>query len=82
MPLSLTCSCGAKLEIDDKFAGKVIPCPDCHRELSTAPKVVQANLTSSFALAGLPLALIGAFTVVGPVLAIICGLIGLRHISR
>jgi len=82
MPLSLTCSCGAKLEIDDKFAGKVIPCPDCHRELSTMAKVVQADRISAFALAGVLLALIGAFSVIGPVLAMICGGIGLRQIAR
>ena len=34
MAVSLKCGCGARLEIDDKFAGKVIPCPDCQRPLT------------------------------------------------
>src|SRR5579859_5391625 len=36
MAISLTCSCGARLEIDDKFAGQAIPCPDCQQPLNTA----------------------------------------------
>lgn len=82
MPLSLTCSCGAKLEIDDKFAGQTIPCPDCHRQLSTKPAPIKAERTSAFALAGLLLAVVGAFSVIGPLVAIGCGLIGLRHIAK
>ena len=53
MALSLTCSCGALLEIDDKFAGKIINCPDCNRPLNTAPPVPEPPLTSGFALASL-----------------------------
>jgi hypothetical protein len=82
MSLSLICTCGARLEIDDKFAGKVVTCPDCQRPLETTPPSAKAARTSGFALAGLALGIIGAFTLIGPILAIVCGVIGLRHIAR
>ena len=81
MPLSLTCTCGAKLEIDDKFAGKVIACPDCRKELSTVVPTLPAAKTSGYALASFILALIGPFTFIAPLLAVGCGFIGLRHIA-
>src|SRR5262249_40682946 len=39
-------------------------------------------LTSGIALASFVLALIGAFTVVGTLLAVLCGAVGLSHIRR
>jgi hypothetical protein len=82
MPVSLTCSCGALLEIDDKFAGQIIHCPDCNRPLNTAPPAPEPPLTSGFALASLLLALVGAFTVVGTILAVVCGVTALKQIRR
>jgi Domain of unknown function (DUF4190) len=82
MTLAIDCSCGAHLEIDDKFAGQTIQCPDCQRALE-APTAEQVRLrTSGFALASLILALIGALTVVGSIMAVILGAIGLRSIAR
>lgn len=82
MHLSLTCACGARLEIDEKFRGQTITCPDCHKPLPTVQPPRAPKKTSAFALASPLLALIGAFTLVGPVLAVACGAWGLRSISR
>jgi hypothetical protein len=82
MTISLTCACGVRLEIDDTFAGKTINCPDCQRSI-TAPKPEQEGLrTSGLAIGSLTLALVGAFTVVGTLLAVVVGLLGLQGIRR
>ena len=80
MPLSLTCSCGAKLEIDDKFAGQVIACPDCRKEIPTTAQPIRALRTSWFAIFAMVFAIIGAFSVVGTLAAVFCGWRALRHI--
>jgi hypothetical protein len=83
MAVSLTCGCGARLEIDDKFAGQTVFCPDCQRALQ-APKTEQTTgqRTSGFALASFILALVGAFTILGTVAAVVLGVIGLVQISK
>ena len=63
----------AGLEIDEKFRGQTITCPDCNKPLPTVQPPRVPKKTSVFALASPLLALIGAFTLVGPVLAIVCG---------
>lgn len=82
MPISLTCSCGSKLEIDDKFAGQPIPCPDCNKPLLAEPPPPPATSTSGLAILSLVLALIGAFTIVGTLAAMACGAIAHRRLSR
>jgi hypothetical protein len=82
MTLSLTCPCGARLEIDEKFAGKSIQCPDCNRPLSTVPPAPEPAQTSVLAIAALVLVLIGAFTLVGTVAAVVCGALALSRIRR
>jgi len=82
MTLSLTCSCGARLDIDDKFARQVIHCPDCNRSLNTSPPVPEPPHTSGYALASFLLATTGAFTLLGTAAAIACGVLGLHHIRR
>jgi hypothetical protein len=86
MSLPITCACGARLEIDEKFAGQTVPCPDCNKPLQipTAATAVQeaARQTSGWAITSLVLALIGAFTVIGTLLAIGCGIIAQRQIDR
>ena len=82
MTLSLTCACGARLEIDAKFAGQTIHCPDCKRALNTAPPALEPPRTSGLALASFLLALIGAFTLVGTIAAVVCGVMALAHIKR
>jgi hypothetical protein len=83
MSLSLICACGARIELDDTLAGTEVACPECQQPLK-APAVAQspAVRTSAFALASLVLALVGAFTLVGTLAAIACGLIAVATILR
>ncbi len=82
MTLSLTCLCGARLDIDEKFAGQTIHCPDCNRPLATAPPPPAPTTTSGLALASFTLALIGAFTVVGTLAAMVLGFLALMELRR
>lgn len=82
MSLSLSCTCGARLEVDDKFAGQTITCPDCNKPILAPVPPKPANTTSGLALASFILALAGAFTVVGTIAAMVCGFLGLREIDR
>jgi hypothetical protein len=85
MTLSLTCSCGARLEIDEKFAGQTIRCPDCQQALQApeAPAAARTpRRTSGFAIASFVLALVGAFTVVGTLLAVVLGAFALVDLRR
>jgi hypothetical protein len=88
MPISVTCQCGARLEIDEKFLGKEILCPDCQRPLPTTVATTAPPLdlpdnrrTSGLAVLSLALALVGAFTVVGTIAAIVVGVFALREIA-
>jgi hypothetical protein len=82
MTLSLTCACGVHLEVDETFAGQTITCPDCQRPLHV-PAPDQAPLrTSGLAIASLVLALVGAFTLLGTLLAILFGSVALAQIKR
>lgn len=85
MPISLICTCGARLEIDDKFAGQTIPCPDCHKPLLAEPAPPAAappTSTSGLAVLSLLLALVGAFTIIGTLAAIVCGAVAYRRVSK
>jgi hypothetical protein len=83
MTIAITCTCSARLEVDERFAGKTVTCPDCQKPLDVpAPARVPARRTSGFALASLVLALVGAFTLFGTVPAIVCGVLGLWSIAR
>jgi hypothetical protein len=82
MAISLTCACGARLEIDDKFAGKLIPCPDCSRSLQVAARPPAHQRTSALALASLAVALAGAFTFVGSIAGIALGYVARKEILR
>jgi hypothetical protein len=82
MPLSLTCDCGARFELDDALAGQSVSCPECQAALK-APAAKQAVVrTSGFALASTVLALVGAFTVVGTAAAVVLGAIGAVAVLR
>src|SRR5262249_42578922 len=83
MTLSLTCACGARLEIDDKFAGQPINCPDCQRALQVpaAPTAGGGRRTSGLALASILLAPTGAFTIVGTLAAVVLGVVALVQIA-
>jgi hypothetical protein len=82
MPLSLTCDCGARFEVDDALAGQSVACPECQQPLK-APSLQRPTVrTSGFALASFLLAIVGAFTVVGTVAAVVLGLIAVVRILR
>jgi hypothetical protein len=88
MPISVTCQCGAKLEIDEKFLGEQIPCPDCQRSLPTSVPATPPPLelpyyrrTSGLAVLSLTLALVGAFTIVGTLAAIVVGVFAIKEIA-
>jgi hypothetical protein len=84
MTLSLTCACGARLEIDERFAGQQIHCPDCQRPLQApaAPTPATTRRTSGLALCSLLLALVGAFTILGTVVAVLLGVAALLQIAN
>jgi hypothetical protein len=85
MAISLTCTCGARLEIDDAFAGKTIPCPDCQRPLNTSPAVEAPpeRPPSVLALSSLIVGLVGALTFgIGSLTAITLGALALRQSAR
>lgn len=82
MTIPLQCICGAKLEIDEKFAGQPINCPDCNRELVAAPPARPPERTSGWASASLVVALAGAFTVLGSLAAVALGALALKQIAR
>jgi hypothetical protein len=82
MALSLSCPCGARFEVEDLLAGQTVRCPECQQSVQ-APALGEKRLrTSGFAVASVVVALVLAFTGVGPVLAVVLGLIGLIHIRK
>jgi hypothetical protein len=81
MTISLTCKCGARLEIDESFAGRTISCPDCQRSLKAPKPDAPGVRTSGLALLSFILALVGAFTIVGTLAAVVVGLIALQQIK-
>src|SRR5688572_15082691 len=82
MTISLTCKCGARLEIDETFAGQTIPCPDCQRALKAPKPDAPGVRTSGLALLSFIVALVGAFTLVGTLAAVVVGLVALQQIKN
>src|SRR5262245_23364569 len=82
MSISLTCTCGAFLEVDDRFAGQMIQCPDCGRPLQAAPGEKLPLRTSGWAIVSLLSSVAGALTLVGPLLGIAAGGFALRSIRK
>ncbi len=78
----LTCACGARFEVDDSLAGQEVLCPECQQPLKAPARDRPPQLTSAWALASVVLALVGAFTVLGTILAILLGIIALASIAR
>lgn len=78
----LTCRCGVCFEVDDALAGQEVLCPECQQPVKAPDAERLPRLTSGWALASVVLALIGAFTVVGTLAAILLGFIALLSISR
>jgi hypothetical protein len=72
MSLILTCDCGARFEVDDVWAGRELPCPDCGAVVR-APGVREQKpmeRPSWLALTAVVLVLVGAFTIVGTLAAV------------
>ena len=82
MALSLICACGARVEVEDTLAGQDVVCPECQQTLKAPALHGPSRRTSDLALASAVLALIGAFTVIGTVAAVVLGAIGLVRIRR
>jgi hypothetical protein len=78
----LTCACGARFEVDDTLAGQEVLCPECQQPLKAPALERQPRITSGWALASVVLALVGAFTVIGTLAAIVTGFVALVHVSR
>src|SRR5262245_239719 len=81
MPLALTCECGARFDVDDALGGQEVPCPECTAMIKAADQAVTPR-TSLWALAALGIALIGAFTPGGGLLAVLVGLVAMLVILR
>jgi len=82
MALSLSCSCGAKFEVEDTFAGQSVTCPECQSPVQAPVASRQPVRTSGYAVAAVVLALVLAFTGIGTALAVLLGCIALVHISQ
>ncbi len=82
MTIAITCTCSARLEVDEKFAGETINCPDCQKPLNIPEPEEVTQRTSGYALTSLVLAMVGAFTIVGTLAAIIFGFLGLVQIRK
>lgn len=82
MALALVCACGARFDVEDRFAGQSVACPECQRAVTAVAQLRQPLRTSGFAIASVVLSLVLAFTLVGTILAVFLGAIGLVHIRR
>lgn len=82
MSLALRCRCSVEFEVEDTYAGQTVSCPGCGEALR-APRLAGGMVrTSGYALASVILALVGAFTVVGTLLAVVFGVVGLIQVAR
>src|ERR1700680_726121 len=82
MPLSLTCDCGARFEVEDTLAGQTVACPECQAPLKAPGGQLPPLRTSTLALASVVCALVGAFTLVGTVAAVVLGVVAVVGILR
>lgn len=81
MTIAITCKCSAHLEVDEKFAGQQITCPDCESSLLVPEPAQEVQHTSGLALASVVAALVGAFTIIGTLAAIAFGVVALLQIK-
>jgi hypothetical protein len=82
MALALTCACGARFELEDTLAGQEVTCPECQQPLQAPASPRLPRRTSLYALASALLALMGAFTVIGTLIAILLGILAMLDIAR
>ncbi|HXG10664.1 MAG TPA: DUF4190 domain-containing protein [Gemmataceae bacterium] len=82
MPLSLSCPCGARFEVEETFAGRQVACPECQQPLKAPFPQRVPRRTSGLALASMILAVAGAFTLIGTVVAVVLGVAALVSLRR
>jgi hypothetical protein len=82
MSLSLACPCGSRFEVEETFAGREVSCPECGRPVRAPARSRGAVRTSDLAIGSVIVALVGAFTVVGTLVAVALGAAALVQISR
>lgn len=78
----LTCACGTRFEVDESLAGQEVLCPECAQPLQAPAAARPPLVTSGWALTSVLLALLGAFTIVGTLVAIVFGIVALISIAR
>src|SRR5262249_51230227 len=76
------CDCGARFEVEDDLAAREVSCPECQARLTVPARASAPPRTSLLALASAILALVGAFTVLGTVAAVVLGGLALAEIGR
>src|SRR5262245_22290120 len=81
MPLSITCDCGARFDVDDLLVDQEVPCPECTEPVKVTGQAA-APRNSLWALAALVIALVGGLVPGGGLLAMLVGLIALLAILR
>lgn len=80
MSLTLTCECGARFEVDEVWAGKEVPCPDCGAKIrapSLETESTPVERPSWLALLAVTFVVLGAFTLVGTLVGAVLALIAL-----
>ncbi len=82
MPLSLSCSCGVRFEVEDTFAGQTVACPECQSPITVTVAARQPPRTSGYAVAAMVCALVLAFTGIGTLVAVLLGCLALVDIAR
>jgi hypothetical protein len=82
MALAVSCACGARFDVADTFASQNVSCPECQRSVKVPAADRGPLRTSGYALASLVLALIGMFTVIFTIAAVVLGIVGLVSIGR
>jgi hypothetical protein len=80
MAVSLICTCGARLQLEQVQPEQEIVCPECQDKLKVPATSQASRRTSTLALVSVVLALVGAFTLVGTVAAFVIGAIALLRI--
>lgn len=80
MTVSLICTCGARLRLEQVQPEQEIVCPECQEKLKVPASSQTSRRTSTLALLSVVLALVGAITVVGTVAAFLIGAIALLRI--
>jgi DNA-directed RNA polymerase subunit RPC12/RpoP len=53
MGLSLSCTCGARFEVEDTVAGQSVACPECQQAIKVLPVRAARVRTSGYALASM-----------------------------